>query len=132
MRCAAGLTLLAAAALSASLSGCSGLAAPTDDMPAAGPDPSFRDMIAAHLKKTFKNYSGYDSFEISDPRWVRSMKGWNWLSCIRFQDHGHVRIYSVFFNSGKIVDDRYAVQTDGCATETYSPFERMSGLDPLY
>jgi hypothetical protein len=125
--------LLAAAGLSGFLVGCSGFAAPTEEVPATGPDLSSREVIASHLKKTFKNYASYDSFEISDPRWVHSMKGWNWLTCIRFQDHGHLRTYAVFLNGDKIVDDRYSVQTDNCDTQTYFPFERMQGgLEPLY
>ena len=126
------LASVLAVLISASLTGCSSLAAPNGAMPAVGPDPSFRDMIANHLKKTLKNYTAYDTFQISDPRWVHSFTGWNWLSCIRFADHGRVRTYSVFFNANKIVDDRFAVQTDACDTQTYSPFERMSGLEPLY
>ena len=86
--------LLAAAALLGFLAGCSGIAATTEDIAAIGPDPAF------------KNYASYDSFEIADPRWVHSIKGWNWLTCVRFQDHGHMRIYALFLNANKIVDDR--------------------------
>jgi hypothetical protein len=125
--------LLAAAALSGFLAGCSGLAATNEEVQPTAPDPSFREVIAGHLKKTFKNYASYDSFEISDPRWVHSIKGWNWLTCVRFQDHGHLRIYALFLNADKIVDDRYAVQTDNCDTQAYFPFERMQGgLEPLH
>jgi len=125
--------LLAAAALLGFLAGCSGIAATTEDIAATGPDPASREVIAAHLKATFKNYASYDSFEIADPRWVHSIKGWNWLTCVRFQDHGHMRIYALFLNANKIVDDRYAVQTDNCDMQTYFPFERMQGvLEPLH
>ena len=125
--------LLAAAALLGFLAGCSGIAATTEDIAATGPDPASREVIAAHLKATFKSYASYDSFEIADPRWVHSIKGWNWLTCVRFQDHGHMRIYALFLNANKIVDDRYAVQTDNCDMQTYFPFERMQvGLDPLH
>jgi len=125
--------LLAAVALSGCLAGCSGIAATNEDIAAMGPDPSSREVIAAHLKAIFKNYVSYDAFEISDPRWVHSIKGWNWLTCVRFQDRGHLRIYALFLNANKIVDDRYSVQTDNCDTQTYVPFERMQvGLDPLH
>jgi hypothetical protein len=125
--------LLAAVALSGCLAGCSGIAATNEDIAAMGPDPSSREVIAAHLKAIFKNYASYDAFEISDPRWVHSIKGWNWLTCVRFQDRGHLRIYALFLNANKIVDDRYSVQTDNCDTQTYVPFERMQvGLDPLH
>ena len=67
-----------------------------------------------------------DSFEISDPRWVHTAIGWNWLACVRFQDHGQRRSYAFFFNKDEIVDQRYAVQIDACGTQTYSPFNLLS------
>ena len=119
--------------LSAALSGCAGLAAGNAEMPLTGPDPSYREVVATHLKHVLKNYSFYDSFEISDPRWVHSIKGWTWLTCVRFRDQGRLRSYALFLDGNKIVDDRIAVQTDGCHVQTYSPFERMrTGLAPLH
>ncbi len=104
-------------------------------MPQAAPDPGYREMVASHLRRVFKNSSAYDSFEISDPRWVHSIKGWTWLTCVRFRDQGHVRSYAVFIDgtTNKIVDDRFSVQTDNCDSQAYYPFERMqTGLDPLH
>jgi hypothetical protein len=126
--------VLAAIGWSGSLAGCSGFAAPNDEVPPSAPDPSFREVIAGYLKSVLKNYSTYQSFEISDPRWVHSMKGWNWLTCVRFQDRGRVRTYAVFLNNNnKVADDRFAVQTDNCDAQTYYVFERMyGGLDPLH
>jgi hypothetical protein len=80
-------------------------------MPVTGPDQSYRGVVAAHLKQVLKNYSAYDSFEISDPRWVHSIKGWTWITCVRFRDQDRVR--------------SYALQTDSCDLQTYYPFERM-------
>ena len=51
-------------------------------MPVTGPDPSYQGVVATHLKQVLKNYSAYDSFEVSDPRWVHSIKGWTWLTCV--------------------------------------------------
>jgi hypothetical protein len=137
----AAYALLALAALLGLLQGCGGLAATNEEVPATGPNLSYRETVAAHLKKVFKNLSTYDSFEISDPRWVHSTTGWNWLTCVRFQDRGHLRTYALYLNGDKIVDDRFAVQTDNCEAQTYSPFDRMGaggaggssgGLDPLH
>jgi hypothetical protein len=111
--------------LSAGLSGCAGLAAGNAEMPATGPDKSYQGVVAAHLKQVLKNYSAYDSFEISDPRWVHSIKGWTWITCVRFRDQDRVRSYALFLDGNKIVDDRFAVQTDSCDLQTYYPFERM-------
>jgi hypothetical protein len=125
--------LLAAIGWSGSLAGCSGIAAPNEEAPPLAPDPGFRDVIASHLKAVLKNYSVYQPFEISDPRWVRTMKGWNWLTCVRFQDRGRARTYAVFLGDNKVVDSRYAVLTDNCDVQTYYQFERMyGGLDPLH
>jgi hypothetical protein len=126
--------LLAAAGWPGFLAGCSGIAASNEELPAPAPDPSYRELVAKHLKAVFKNYSSYEAFEISDPRWVHSMKGWNWLTCVRFQDRGRLRTYSVFLdNSNKVVDDRYAVQTDNCDIQTYYPFGGLyGGLAPLH
>jgi hypothetical protein len=119
--------------LSAGLSGCAGLAAGNAEMPVTSPDPSYREVVATYLKHVLKNYSFYDSFEISDPRWVHSIKGWTWLTCVRFRDQGRVRSYALFLDGNKIIDDRFAVQTDSCDVQTYYPFERMpTGLAPLH
>jgi hypothetical protein len=119
--------------LSAALSGCADLAAGNAEVPLAGPDPTYREVIGSHLKRTLKNYSTYDSFEISDPRWVHSMKGWLYLTCVRFRDQGHVRNYAVFMDGNKIVDDHFSVQTDNCDSQAYYPLDRMQmGLDPLH
>jgi hypothetical protein len=132
-RAAGALLLLAHLGLYATLSGCAGLAAGNNDMPLAGPDPSYRETVANHLKKVLKNYSLYDAFEISDPRWVNSMKGWAWLTCVRFRDQGRVRNYALFLDGNRVVEDRFAVQTDNCELQTYYPFERMpTGLAPLH
>ena len=110
------------------LSGCSTL--PTaGDAPESVWDPSYRDVIATYLKTTFKNYASYEAFEISDPRWVHSFDGWTWLTCVRFQDHGHTRAYAVFQKGSVIVNARYAVQTDQCDLQTYAFFERMGGFE---
>jgi hypothetical protein len=125
--------LLTAVGWSGSLAGCSGIAAPNEELAPTAPDPSFRDVIATHLKGTLKNHSTYQAFEISDPRWVHTMKGWNWLTCVRFQDSGRLRTYTVFLSDNKVIDSRYAVLTDNCDTQTYYQFERMyGGLDPLH
>jgi hypothetical protein len=131
---AALLLALAAAA------GCSSLTGSTADAPASGPDPGYNTLVANRLKSSFKDHASYDAFEISDYRWVHSIVGWSWLSCVRFQERGHRRTYAVFIRANDIIDSRYVVQTDGCDTASYAPFDLMTGarpasagvLDPLY
>jgi hypothetical protein len=120
------------------LPGCSDLALPNEEMPAAGAVPSYVSAVANYLKTLFKNQASYDAFEISPFRWVHSLKGWAWLTCVRFQDQGHPRVYAVFLKDGRIVDGRYAVVTDACDEQTYAAFDAMRGASrsgiqsPLY
>lgn len=122
------------------LMGCSSVALPTEEAPAAGPKPAYSKTIADRLR-TFKDYATYDSFEISEFRWVHSVNGWNWLTCVRFQDHGRRRTYALFLKDDAIVNSRFAVESDGCDTQGYSPFDlaggqsrpaNAAGLAPLY
>jgi hypothetical protein len=133
----AALLLLAAAALA----GCSGLASTSEETPVTGPDPASNKVVANYLNATFKDRTLYSAFEISDSRWVHTIKGWNWATCIRFQDHGHPRIYAIFIKANAIIDARYAVQTDGCDTPNYTSFDLMAAassgasagaLEPLH
>jgi len=133
----AALLLLAAAALA----GCGGLASTSEETPVTGPDPASNKVVANYLNTTFKDRTLYNAFEISDSRWVHTIKGWNWVTCIRFQDHGHPRIYAIFIKANAIIDARYAVQTDGCDTPNYTSFDLMAAassgaipgaLEPLH
>jgi hypothetical protein len=124
------------------LLGCSGVALTQTDAPASAPNPAaFHKIIGDYLKELFKDIAAYESFEISDARWVHTVKGWSWLSCVRFQERGHVRTYAVFIQTDKVVDSRYAVTTDGCGEQTYAPFDDIPvtakpsngvELDPLH
>ena len=106
-----------------------------------GPDPTYNKLVAEHIKDTFKDYASYDAFEISQYRWVHSIKGWDWLTCVRFQDKGRRLTYALFIKQKEIIEYRYAVETDGCGAQTYSPFVELGGaksvdadglLEPLH
>ncbi|MGC1354212.1 MAG: hypothetical protein WA851_00220 [Xanthobacteraceae bacterium] len=124
------------------LLGCSSVALPqTDAPPAEANAAAFHKIIGAYLKEIFKEIGTYDSFEISDARWVHTVKGWSWLNCIRFQDRSHIRTYAIFIQGDKVVDSRYAVTTDGCGGQAYAPFDDIPDmakpsngveLDPLH
>lgn len=115
------------------LAGCSGLTSSVEETPVSVLDRDYKEIVAKYLKTTFKDRTGYDSFEISEPRWVHTGNGWVWLTCVGFQDRGRRRSYAVFLNAGKIIDSRYAVETDSCETQAYAPFAQMTGgLEPLY
>jgi hypothetical protein len=132
LRRAAGAALLLAVVLSP----LSDIAVP-QELPASGADPNWKKMVASHFKDIFKNRATYDAFAISAFRWVHSLKGWAWTTCVRFEDNGHPRTYVVFIQDGKVIYSRYAVQIDACDTETYAAFDAMGPsrpgvLGPLY
>jgi hypothetical protein len=124
------------------LLGCSGVALTQTDAPASALNPAtFHKIIGDHLKGSFKEIATYESFEISDARWVHTVKGWSWLSCVRFQERSHLRTYAVFIQTDKVTDSRYAVTTDGCGEQTYTQFDDIPvtvkppdgvELDPLH
>lgn len=104
--------------------GCSTLAQPAEGAAPAGPDPTYAKVVADYMRTTFKDLPPASAAEISQPRWMQSQMGWNWLACVHFQDHGgRRRTYSVFFNQGSVVDARYAVVTDACGSQSYSPLD---------
>ena len=118
---------MAALWLFASLPGCSELARPSEvGTPAAQPPP-YVSLAAKYFQSVFKERAGYDGFEISAPRWVHSIGGWDWLSCVRFRDHGHSRIYALFIDNTTVTDGRYAVATDGCEAQAYTQFDVATG-----
>ena len=134
LRYAAGAALLLALAVAP---GCSELVLSMEEAPASGADPRYSELVARHLDTVFKDRAFYDAFEISGLRWVHSLKGWTWLTCVRFQDRGHRRVYALFIKDGAVIDGRYAVQTDACDAQTYVPFDAMRPANagfqqPLY
>jgi hypothetical protein len=108
------------------LAACGSMAQPQGG-PTSTLNPDYRAMIASHLNTAFTSAKPSGPAEISDPRWVQSNKAWAWQVCIHFQDRGHLRTYVVFIKGSEFVDERYAIQTDGCGAQTYSEFE----LNPM-
>jgi Integrase core domain len=131
------------------LSGCSALPRAKEDMPAMGPNPAYGAMIAKYIKTNMTGSESYDAFEISNARWVHSVNGWTWLICVRYLDHGLRRTYAFYIEEGTKELDmenltcaaakigsrcdatrpryRYAVQSDACGAQTYSPFNLTTG-----
>ncbi len=104
--------------------GCSNIAMPAEGAAPTGPDPTYAKMVADYMRTAFKDLTPGSAAEISQPRWTQSQKGWNWLACVHFLDHGgRRRTYSVFFNQGSVVDARYAVLTDACSAQSYWPLD---------
>jgi hypothetical protein len=113
-------------AILAAMSGCSPIALPDNDQ-SPGPQPPYVSRAAKFLQGTLKDTSIYDGYEISGLRWVNTVKGWSWVACVRFDDHGHKRTYAIFLQDNIISDAHYAVETDGCDGQSYTQFDLISG-----
>jgi hypothetical protein len=96
-------------------------ASPPEATPTATLDPSYLSWIAARLKSFKKPPS--DAVELSEPRWLLSNNGWSWLACVRFQDQGYRRTYVIYFDAKQVLDGRFAVLSDHCDAQTYTPFD---------
>jgi hypothetical protein len=108
------------------LPGCSEIALSNNAMP-PGAEPAYVSLAAKYLQSVLSDVRSYDGFEISGLRWVNTVKGWSWLACVRFHDHGHLRIYAIFIQNDAVNDARYAVETDTCEVQTYTQFDLISG-----
>ncbi len=108
------------------LPGCSEIALSNNAMP-PGAEPAYVSLAAKYLQSVLNDVRSYDGFEISGLRWVNTVKGWSWLACVRFHDHGHLRIYAIFIQNDAVNDARYAVETDTCEVQTYTQFDLISG-----
>ena len=120
----------AGAALGATLAvlpACSELARPSEAAAPAVPPP-YVSLAANYLLAALKDRAAYEDFRISPLRWVDSLKGWAWLACVHFADHGRLRSYALFFQDNAVVDARYAVETDRCDTQSYTPFDLITGV----
>jgi hypothetical protein len=108
------------------LPACSELAQPSDAMP-SGAEPPYVSLAAKHLQSVLKDRASYDAFEISGLRWVHTIRGWSWLACVHFRDHGHLRSYALFIQDNAVADGRFAVETDACDSQTYTQFDVVTG-----
>jgi hypothetical protein len=59
---------------------------------------------------------------------VQALKGWSWLTCVHFVDHGRLRTCALFIQNGDVIDGRYAVQSDSCGSQSYTPVDLVTGV----
>lgn len=120
---AIGLALLLAA--------CSGLSTPmVEQAPVAGPSPMANNVVLKKVQTVFADRAAYQDFEVSDYRWVRTLNGYDWLACVRFQDHGRPRLFAVFLKADAVIDTRFAVETDNCDRRAYVPLDPSAPPPP--
>jgi hypothetical protein len=119
-------TLLALILLASS--GCTQLAQPSEAATAPAEQPAYAAMAAKYFASTMADRASFENFEISGLRWVHGLKGWSWLACVHFLDRGHLRTYALFLQTDSVVDARYAVQSDACGSQSYTPFDVVTGV----
>ena len=128
--------LLPAARITRRLDGCAGTGrSERPERRRRTGDPTYRERSPPKARAVLKNYA--PTITIRDCRsalGARPDQGLDLVSSASAScDHGQARNYALFLDEQPIVDDRFAVQTDGCDTQTYSPFDLMpTGLAPLH
>jgi hypothetical protein len=85
-------------------------------------------VAAKYFASTMADRASFENFEISGLRWVHGLKGWSWLACVHFVDRGHLRTYALFLENDAVIDGRYAVQADSCGSQSYTPFNVVTGV----
>jgi hypothetical protein len=99
---------------------------PPDNATQAAPPENYGTLVANNLK-SFKGFADYGNIQISGLRWVHAATGWNWLTCVRYVDHGRQRFYAFFISGNAVVKGRYDVRTDRCGEQQYSPLNVTTG-----
>jgi hypothetical protein len=110
------------------LSGCTQLAQPSEAATPPAEQPAYAAVAAKYFASTMADRASFENFEISGLRWVHGLKGWSWLACVHFLDRGHLRTYALFLQNDAVVDARYAVQSDTCGSQPYTPFDVVTGV----
>ena len=103
------------------------IAQPSEGATPPAEQPAYAALAAKYFSDTMADRLSFENFEISELRWVHGLKGWSWLACVHFVDHGHLRTYALFIQNNAVIDARYAVQSDSCASQSYTPFDVVTG-----
>jgi hypothetical protein len=107
--------------------GCTQIAQPSEAAAPPTEQPAYAALAARYLTSTMAERASFENFEISGLRWVHGLKGWSWLACVHFVDHGHLRTYALFMQNDAVIDGRYAVRSDTCGSQSYTPFDLVTG-----
>ncbi len=89
----------------------------------AGPEPAYRFIIANALQPIVGDPAKAGALEISSARRIDSLKGASWVVCIKAYKVALLpQYYAVFFQGGRIVDNRLSVLIDQCELQSYAAF----------
>jgi hypothetical protein len=108
--------------------GCTQIAQPSEAATPPAEQPAYAAIAAKYFSSTMADRVSFENFEISGLRWVHGLKGWSWLACVHFVDRGHLRTYALFMQNDTVIDGRYAVQSDTCGSQSYTPFDIVTGV----
>jgi hypothetical protein len=108
--------------------GCTQIAQPSEAAAPPAEQPAYASVAAKFFSSTMADRASFENFEISGLRWVHGLKGWSWLACVHFVDRGHLRTYALFMQNDAVIDGRYAVQSDSCGLQSYTPFDVVTGV----
>ena len=108
--------------------GCAQAAQPSEAATPPAEQPAYAAIAAKYFSSTMADRAAFENFEISGLRWVHGLKGWSWLACVHFVDHGHLRTYALFIQNDAVIDARYSVQSDSCGLQSYTPFDVVTGV----
>ena len=108
--------------------GCTQIAQPSEAATPPAEQPAYAAIAAKYFSSTMADRASFENFEISGLRWVHGLKGWSWLACVHFVDRGHLRTYALFMQNDTVIDGRYAVQSDSCGSQSYTPFDIVTGV----
>src|SRR5215469_8044948 len=78
------------------LSGCLQIAQTSEAATPPAEQPAYAALAAKYFSSTMADPASFENFEISGLRWVHAFKGWSWLACVHFVDHGRLRSYALF------------------------------------
>jgi hypothetical protein len=109
-------------------SACTQIAQPSEAATPPAEQPAYAAIAAKYFSSTMTDRASFENFEISGLRWVHGLKGWSWLACVHFVDRGHLRTYALFIQNDAVIDARYAVQSDSCGSQSYTPFDVVTGV----
>ena len=96
--------------------GCAQIAQPSEGATPPAVQPAYAALAAKYFSETMADRLSFENFKISE------------LPCAHFVDHGHLRAYALFIQNNAVIDARYAVQVDSCGSQSYTPFDVVTGM----
>src|ERR1700746_216197 len=108
--------------------GCTQIAQPSEAATPPPQQPAYAALAAKYFSETLADRASFENFEISELRWVHGLKGWSWVACVHFVDHGHLRTYALFIQNDVVIDGHYAAQVDSWGSHPSAPCAVFRGV----